>query len=196
MSWHQEEPETSLEMAKKAGLTVTSKVIDVGGGTSRFVDSLLSEGVIDITVLDLSRSALDMTRQRLGDQGEKVTWVASNITDWAPTSQYDLWHDRAVFHFLVDESDRSAYLRNLSTSLRFGGHAIIATFALDGPEKCSGLPVVRYSPESLSETLGSGFGLRAQRQVRHFTPWGSPQSFQFSFFEKLPNKTTDCATAE
>ncbi|MEP3048988.1 MAG: class I SAM-dependent methyltransferase [Roseibium sp.] len=185
MSWHQEEPETSLEMAKKAGLTVTSKVIDVGGGTSRFVDSLLSEGVIDITVLDLSRSALDMARQRLGDQGEKVTWVASNITDWVPTSQYDLWHDRAVFHFLVDESDRSAYLRNLSTSLRFGGHAIIATFELDGPEKCSGLPVVQYSPESLSETLGSGFGLRAQRQVRHFTPWGSPQSFQFSLFEKV-----------
>lgn len=185
LSWHQDNPAISLELAEFAGVTSTSSVIDIGGGTSRFIDCLIERGLRDLSVLDLSQVALDVARQRLGKRGEMVNWIVSDITVWSPTSDYDLWHDRAVLHFLVDPEDRAAYLDRLSRCVRPGGHAIIATFALDGPETCSGLPVVRYSPRSLADTLGHGFALVTQRVGLHHTPSGRPQSFQFSLFRKV-----------
>ena len=184
LSWYQDHPSISLELAEIAGVTSTSSVIDIGAGTSRFVDCLIEKGLQDVSVLDLSQVALDVARKRLGKRAEVVEWIASNITDWFPTRDYDLWHDRAVFHFLVDPTDRAAYVDRLTRCVRPGGHAIIATFALDGPLTCSGLPVVRYSPESLAETLGGEFSLLTQRFCQHHTPSGKSQSFQFSLFKK------------
>ena len=184
LSWHQNMPAVSLELIELAGVCPTSAVIDIGGGTSRLAACLIERGVTDVTVLDLSRTALDKNKRRLGAAGKTVNWVAADITIWEPHRQYDVWHDRAVFHFLVKPRDRSAYLDRLAGCLKPGGHAVIATFALDGPEKCSGLPVARYSPDSLSRTLGDGYERLAHRFQLHETPWGSQQSFQYSLFRK------------
>ncbi|MAQ37124.1 SAM-dependent methyltransferase [Thioclava sediminum] len=185
LSWHQDAPEISLELAERAGVTPDTRVIDVGAGTSRVVDGLIARGLRDISVLDLSQTALDAQRARLGPRGADVEWIVADITRWSPQRVYDLWHDRAVFHFLVDPSDRDAYVTRLSRALRIGGHAIIATFAPDGPETCSGLPVRRYSPEALGGVLGPDFELVAKRFQKHTTPSGNLQSFQFSLFRKL-----------
>lgn len=184
LSWHQDDPACSLDLAAEAGLTPGQSVIDIGGGTSRFTDGLLGQGLRDLTVLDLSEAALDRLRLRLGPRGQDVAWIAADITTWEPERVYDLWHDRAVFHFLVAPRDRAAYLGRLSRALRPGGHAIIATFAPDGPETCSGLPVERYSPRSLAQTLGPDYRLLTHRLERHRTPAGAVQSFQFSLFRK------------
>ncbi|MCA0928841.1 class I SAM-dependent methyltransferase [Ruegeria profundi] len=184
LSWHQDDPSISLELMKGAGLTPQSSVIDIGAGTSRVVDRLLAFGLRDITALDLSRSALVKAQGRLGERGEIVRWIAADVTRWETSRTFDFWHDRAVFHFLVDPVDRESYLKRLSRSLGTEGHAVIATFALDGPEKCSGLDVRRYSPESLSDELGSSFDLVTHRFHIHHTPWGRPQSFQYSLFRK------------
>lgn len=184
LSWHQDAPSISFELMQKAGLTAASSVIDIGGGTSRLVDGLLALGVSDITVLDLSEKALTAAQRRLGMQSSKVNWIAADVTSWHAAREYDFWHDRAVFHFLTDPVERDAYISLLSNSIPPYGHAIIAAFALDGPQKCSGLAVARYSPESLSETLGEGFSLLAHRAYLHHTPWGSEQSFQYSLFRK------------
>jgi len=141
--------------------------------------------LIKTDTLDLSESALAAARVRLGARENSVKWIAADITRWEPTQTYDIWHDRAVFHFLVKPDDRDAYIQRVSRSVIPGGHAIIATFALDGPEKCSGLPVARYSPSSLAETLGSVFSLMTDQFHLHHTPWGSQQSFQYSLFRKL-----------
>lgn len=184
LSWHQSDPSVSVEFMEKAGLTAASSVIDIGAGTSRVVDALVSRGLTDLTVLDVSQAALDATRSRLGQDGNTVTWIAGDITLWRPMRTYDVWHDRAVFHFLVDPEDKAAYIERLSSGLATGGHAIIATFAPDGPQTCSGLPVARYSPEVLAQTLGEEFALIDQRFQSHTTPWGQPQSFQYSLFQR------------
>lgn len=185
LSWHQDVPTVSLELAELAGLTADWSVVDIGGGTSRFVECMAGLGVDDLTVVDLSRTALDANRKSLGAHGASVKWVATDVTTWDPGRQFDLWHDRAVFHFLVEPEDRHAYIDRLLRSLKHGAFAIIGTFAPDGPDKCSGLPVARYSPESLGATLGDHFDLIAQRSQIHRTPWGSSQSFQFSLFSKI-----------
>lgn len=184
LSWHQDAPAISLAMMQQAGITPDTSVIDIGGGTSRIVDSLLEMGLRDISVLDLSETALTAAQQRLGARAAAVTWVAADITSWQPGRQFDIWHDRAVFHFLTDPADREAYIATLTDSLCPGGHAIIASFALDGPERCSGLPVQRYAPQTLAATLGTRFELLAHQSHLHHTPWGTPQSFQFSLFRK------------
>ena len=180
LSWHQDDPSLSLELCDLAGVDKGSSVVDIGGGTSRFAERLIEKGLSDVSVLDVSEAALDRSRRQLGPVGERIVWIAADVTTWSPDRSYDLWHDRAVFHFLVDAGDRTAYRERLYRCLRPGGHAIIATFALDGPEKCSGLPVVRYDPEGLSEVLGDRFTLVTHRRHTHITPWGTPQSFQFS----------------
>lgn len=184
LSWHQDDPGVSLELIAMTGLTSVSSVIDIGGGTSRLASALLAMGLNDVTVLDLSQVALDAARDRLGQAGETVTWISADITSWVPDRPYDLWHDRAVFHFLVDRSERAAYLKNLERGVGIGGHAIIATFAPDGPETCSGLPVARYSPGDLAELLEENFELVAERHPLHHTPSGKSQSFQFSLFRR------------
>lgn len=185
LSWHQDDPSVSLELAALAGVSSSSSVIDIGGGRSRFAACLSAKGFTDISVLDISPVALEKARRAFGDTGASINFLAADVTTWTPASTFDLWHDRAVFHFMVTSEDQTAYIDRMTKAIKTGGHAIIGTFALDGPEKCSGLPVVRYSPQSLSERLGGEFTRVAARQIKHETPWGSVQSFQFSLFRKV-----------
>jgi SAM-dependent methyltransferase len=184
VSWFQESPAPSIELIAQVDATHAGAIIDVGGGSSRLVDHLIDRGFEDVTVLDLSEAALEATKGRLRDRAAQVHWIAADATVWEPLKAYDVWHDRATFHFLTEERDRAAYVARLGRALKVGGYAIIATFALDGPERCSGLPVVRYDATSLGETLGSAFQLIETRRHAHATPWGSNQSFQFSVFRR------------
>jgi SAM-dependent methyltransferase len=184
VSWFQDSPQPSLALIARVGATPASAIIDVGGGASRLVDALLSRGFAHLTVLDLSEAALEKARARLGDDAAKVRWIAADITTWQPDTAYDLWHDRAAFHFLTGPEAQRAYVERLKLALRAGGHAIIATFAPDGPEKCSGLPVARHSAETIGALLGPEFALVDARRHDHMTPWGSVQKFQFSVFER------------
>jgi SAM-dependent methyltransferase len=145
---------------------------------------LVDEGYEALTVLDLSESALAAARTRLGQAAAEVTWVVADVVGWKPLQHHDVWHDRATFHFLTDEADRAAYIACLREALRPGGYAVIATFALDGPERCSGLPVVRYDAARLGEALGDDFSLVETRRHDHHTPMGSTQRFQFSVFRR------------
>ena len=186
VSWFQERPEISLEFIAATGAGPNSAIVDIGGGASRLVDALLDDGYRKLTVLDLSKAALAASRERLGLRGDTVTWVAADVTTWRPSEHYDVWHDRAAFHFLTDEKDRHAYVLRLEQALRDGGEAIIGTFALNGPERCSGLPVMRYDSSGLTTVLGPKFRLLASREEEHRTPWGASQLFQFSRFSFSP----------
>ncbi|MDQ8732608.1 class I SAM-dependent methyltransferase [Bradyrhizobium sp. LHD-71] len=180
VSWFQENPAISMELILATGATRASSIVDIGGGASRLVDSLLQAGFRAITVLDLSEAALAAARARLGGRAAEVEWITSDVTRWKPSRQHDVWHDRAALHFLTDADDRAAYVACLKSALRVGGQAIIGTFAPDGPEKCSGLLVQRYDATGLQQTLGEDFRLAEQRREIHTTPWGSAQSFQFA----------------
>ncbi|OYW99942.1 MAG: SAM-dependent methyltransferase [Rhizobiales bacterium 32-66-8] len=184
VSWTENDPALSLDLLNAAGLNPAHALIDVGGGASRLVDRLAQRQQGNITVLDLSAAALERARARLG-AAENIAWIVADITAWQPSRHYDFWHDRAVFHFLTDPADRRAYLAALSAALPSGGVAVFGTFALDGPEKCSGLPVMRYDAAGLAAVLGAGFTLLAERRHDHTTPWGATQHFQFSTFRKL-----------
>lgn len=184
VSWFQKQPEPSLELVALTGARPDEPLIDIGGGASRLVDALLKRGHTDVTVLDLSAAALETARARLGDKAGGVTWIAADATEWTPDRRYAVWHDRAAFHFLTDPADRARYVERLKAALRPGGHAIIGTFAPDGPEKCSGLPVMRHDAESLAAEVGDGFELVDTRHHVHRTPWGSEQRFQFSTFRR------------
>jgi SAM-dependent methyltransferase len=186
VSWFQESPALSLELIDKVGATAASSIIDIGGGASRLVDRLIDRGFDDITVLDLADAALRAAMARLGERADQVRWIAADATIWEPEKAYDIWHDRAAFHFLTEKRDRAAYIERVWRGVKIGGHAIIATFALDGPEKCSGLPVMRYDSQSLGQTLGQAFQLVDTRRHVHVTPWKSDQSFQFSVFRRCP----------
>ena len=185
VSWFEDVPAVSLELIRQADAGPASSVIDIGGGASRLADALLREGVGRITVLDISPAALDAAKARLGATADDIEWIAADVTEWKPERRYDIWHDRAAFHFLTEADARAAYVERLHTALKPGGHAVIATFALDGPERCSGLPVMRYDPAGLAEVLGPSFELVDQRRNVHTTPWGSPQSFQFSLLRRV-----------
>ena len=184
VSWTQFDPQPSLELIEKYAGDRDASIVDIGGGASRLVDALLANGFTAITVLDLAEAALQSSKSRLGVQAEAVQWIRADITKWQPPQPFDVWHDRAAFHFLIDAKDRTSYLECLRSGVRPGGHAVIATFALDGPERCSGLPVQRYDPESLSRTIGSAFDLVEHRAHRHLTPWEATQSFQFSVLRR------------
>jgi 2-polyprenyl-3-methyl-5-hydroxy-6-metoxy-1,4-benzoquinol methylase len=185
VSWFQENPALSLELLELIGTTPTSSVIDIGGGASRLVDGLIHRAYLDVTVLDLSEAALDAAKLRLGDTADRAGWIVADVTTWQPQRAYDVWHDRAAFHFLTEESERAAYVTRLASGVKPGGHVIIATFALNGPEKCSGLPVIRYSPETLGRMLGPTFQLVETREQTHSTPWKSEQYFQASVFRHI-----------
>lgn len=184
VSWFQTEPAVSLELIHGASVAKDDAVVDVGAGASRLMDRLLAEGYTDLTALDIAAAALQKTRERLGKAAEQVNWVAADVTRWQPRKPYGLWHDRAVFHFLTEAADRAAYRRTLESALKPQGIAIIASFAPDGPERCSGLPVQRYSPASLAAELGAGFRLLTQRSESHSTPAGKLQQFQYSVFRR------------
>lgn len=182
VSWFETLPEVSLAMLAAAGLNRDSCVIDVGGGDSRLVDALTETGLDCVAVLDVSGAALDRAKGRLGEKAANITWIESDVTaDWS-LKPMDIWHDRAVFHFLTAADDRAKYVAQMREVLKIGGTAIVATFDVTGPEKCSGLPVQRYSAESLSQELGSDFHLVESVAHLHPTPWGTTQPFSYSRF--------------
>lgn len=185
VSWYQEVPEPSLRALSRLKISPTSSLIDVGGGASNLVDALLEQGWQDITVLDLAAPALEAAKGRLGTLSEKVHWEVADVTDWRPLRQFDVWHDRAVFHFLTESPQREAYRRSLLTGLAPAGLVIMATFALDGPERCSGLPVQRYDAVSLTEEMGDALLLIDGWREDHVTPWGAKQSFNWCAFRRV-----------
>ncbi|WP_454642313.1 class I SAM-dependent methyltransferase [Bradyrhizobium liaoningense] len=184
VSWFQDSPTISLEMIRAANPDHGAAIIDIGGGASRLVDALLQDGYRDVAVLDLSANALDAAKRRIGKTGSIVDWIVADATTWQPARTYDVWHDRAAFHFLTDPRDRAAYVERLRAALSPGGQVIIGTFAPDGPEKCSGLPVQRHDSASLAAELGREFELVETRSETHHTPWQSTQAFQFSRFTR------------
>lgn len=176
VSWFEDHPTTSLELLAALGVTPAQSVIDVGGGTATLVDELLAAGHRDLTVLDLSAVAIDTARARVGDRDE-VTWIEADVLKWEPTRQWDVWHDRAALHFLVDDAARDTYRNRMGSALAGHGRFVIATFAEDGPERCSGLPVRRYTPDALAALLGAGFEVQLHRREAHVTPSGAVQQF-------------------
>lgn len=185
VSWFQPHAEKSLEIIQATGQNKHAALIDVGGGASTLVDDLLNLGYDNLSVLDLSAAALKVAQDRLGAKAATVNWLVGDITTVSlPANAYDIWHDRAVFHFLTEEADRRAYVAQVMRSVRPNGHIIIATFAEDGPEKCSGLPVMRYSPEALHQEFGRGFQLVSQDKETHHTPFGTDQQFIYCYCRK------------
>lgn len=180
VSWFRPHLEVSLTLIEQATPGTGSAVIDVGGGEATLVDDLLARGYSDVTVLDISPAAIDVAKGRLGPSGASVHWVTGDITDVElEPARYDVWHDRAVFHFLTGADDRAAYVGQVARAVRVGGHVIVATFGLDGPEKCSGLDVVRYDAENLHGEFGPKFRLLDSVAEVHETPWGTPQQFMY-----------------
>jgi ubiquinone/menaquinone biosynthesis C-methylase UbiE len=172
VSWYQEHAQYSLRLIQNTGAQKTDQIIDIGGGASTLVDDLLTAGFQHVSVLDVSGTALQLARQRLGARAAHVNWIEADITQASLTYQtYDVWHDRAVFHFLTQSSDRQHYIEAVQRSVRRGGHVIIATSAPDGPDHCSGLETMRYSPESLHGEFGRGFKLVDSTYETHHTPF-------------------------
>ncbi len=185
VSWYQPHLVKSLEMIAKTGVTRDSRIIDVGGGDSTLVDDLIQRGFTKLTVLDIASSAIDRAMRRLGEAGSHITWKEGDILlTPLPDQHYHLWHDRAVFHFLVDEGARRGYVSRATNAIKPGGHMIIATFASDGPDRCSGLPTMRYSPESLAREFGQQFTLVESRTEAHRTPAGKEQKFVYCWFRR------------
>jgi trans-aconitate methyltransferase len=185
VSWFQESAQPSLALIEEFAAP-NAAVIDIGGGSSRLADGLLDLGFRDVTILDLSSAALAQAKARIGSRAQRIRCIVANITTWEPTQAYDVWHDRATFHFLVAKAGQAAYLDRLTRALKPGGVAIIATFAPDGPKQCSGLPVMRYDDDTLSRTFGPSFRLLSARRHEHVTPSGATQTFQFCAFRRLP----------
>jgi methyltransferase family protein len=181
VSWYQPHSDRSLAYVTGAA-DKAAPIIDIGGGASTLVDDLLSRGYSDVTVLDVAETALAKSKARLGPQASKVSWIAADITRWRPPRRYQVWHDRAVFHFLTTSDQQAAYIAALKAGTRPGATAIMATFALDGPERCSGLPVQRYSPQTLAARLGPPFVLTAEAREVHTTPSGAEQPFSYAVF--------------
>ncbi|MBX9845874.1 MAG: class I SAM-dependent methyltransferase [Xanthobacteraceae bacterium] len=184
VSWFQETPEISLDLIRATGAGKGVSIVDIGGGASRLADALLEEGYRSITVLDLSDQALATSRARLGARAAQVSWIVADVTAWQPAGSFDVWHDRAAFHFLTEPQDRLTYGECVRKAVRPGGHVIIGTFALDGPERCSGLPVVRHDATTIGNVLGRSFRLAESRRHEHKTPGGAIQRFQFSRFRR------------
>lgn len=176
VSWYQTDPQMSLRLVAAAGAHPDTSIIDIGAGASVLADRLLDQGLHDITVLDIAETALAAARTRLGDRATAVTWITGDLLSWKPDRRYDIWHDRAVFHFLTGPADRDRYRRTLSAALAGHGHLVIGTFAEDGPVSCSGLPVARYSSEQLAAEFPEFDVVDAARE-EHQTPWAAVQPF-------------------
>lgn len=186
VSWFQAHARQSVQLIAQTGVAKDASIIDVGGGASTLVDDLLAEGYRHVTVLDLSEAALEASRSRLGARALGVTWLAGDITKVElPERAYDVWHDRAVFHFLTTREEREAYVQAVLRAVKPGGHVIVATFAEDGPEKCSGLPVMRYSADGLHAEFGAPFALLQQEREEHHTPLGTVQKFIYCLCRKV-----------
>ena len=185
VSWYQIEPAVSLELISSTGVGYADKIIDVGSGSSVLVDKLLNQGFHNLVVLDISSKALEYAKERLGSRVEMVKWIVADVTDFKFLEKYKLWHDRAVFHFLTDKSERKKYVQNMDKALHPGGHVIIASFSINGPLKCSGLDVERYSSEKMERELGGSFEFVKSVDEVHMTPAGKEQKFTYFYFKKI-----------
>lgn len=186
VSWFQPHPSLSVGLIRRTGLQPTDPIIDVGGGTSTLVDHLLADGFRAITVLDISARALQLARQRLGPRANDVTWLEADVTEVKlPPQAFAIWHDRAVFHFLTQLADRQRYIARVQQAVRPGGFVIVATFAADGPNRCSGLEVVRYDPASLHSEFGHEFELVDSAPEAHHTPSGTEQRFMYCYCRRI-----------
>lgn len=183
LSWTQSVPQTSLNFIHSFDLAKTDKIIDIGGGDSLLVDYLLQEGFTNITVLDISETALAKVKTRLGDKSKQVTWIVCDITDFKPDETYALWHDRAAFHFLTQENQIAHYLNIVSTAV--SNYIVMGTFSKKGPEKCSGLPIKQYSELQLQNQFNKYFKKVKCLTEDHVTPFGTTQNFLFCSFKKL-----------
>lgn len=185
LGWFKPHLQTSVDWIRSLELSTDAAIIDIGVGASTLVDDLLQQGYESVTVLDISNSALSLLRERLGDDAKRVNWLEADITATElPTGYFDLWHDRAVFHFLADDDQKQRYQQNLVNSLKPGGHIIIGTFAPEAPPKCSGLPVQRYDHELLARTLGDDFELLRHHKEMHVTPGGVEQMYLYCDFRR------------
>ena len=182
VSWYRPHLDVSLGLIEGAAPDRGSAIIDVGGGEATLVDDLVARGYGDVTVLDISQVAIEVAKARMGPAAAPVRWITGDITQVElEAARYDLWHDRAVFHFLTKADDRAAYVRQVARAVRPGGHVIVATFGPEGPEKCSGMDVVRYDAGSLHGEFGAKFRLLDSVTELHETPWGTPQQFMYCF---------------
>lgn len=182
VSWYRPHLETSIALIERSVNNRSASIIDVGGGESTLVDDLLAKGFQALSVLDVSRAAIAATKKRLGPRADRVHWLVADINQTAlPPAAYDVWHDRAVFHFLTEPEQRAAYVRQVARSVKPGGHVIVGTFGPEGPTKCSGLDVLRYDAESLHHEFGSRFRLVESSQELHETPFGTTQQFLYCY---------------
>ena len=186
VSWYQQDPALSLQLIRNTGLALDAPIIDVGGGASTLVDMLCDEAYTRVGVLDVSASALAHARDRLRDKAFGVEWYEADVTGFIPPHRFALWHDRAVFHFLTNKADRDRYLGVLKQTLEPGGHLVMMTFAIDGPLKCSGLDIVQYDVNKLTQTLGPGYSLLETGYEVHMTPAGKQQKFAYFRFMARP----------
>ena len=185
VSWYQEHAQLSLQYIRNTGIPKTGHIIDIGGGASTLVDDLIEDGFQHISILDISGAALQLARQRIGERAHHVNWMEADITQADLSHQaYDVWHDRAVFHFLTQPKDRQCYIERVRYAVRPGGHVIVATFAADGPDHCSGLEVARYDSESLHGEFGEDFELVNSSPETHYTPFGTEQKFIYCYCRK------------
>lgn len=182
VSWTQEVPKTSLDFIHSFGLTKTAKIIDIGGGDSKLADYLLDEGFVNITVLDISGKALDKAKKRLGNKADKINWIVTDITEFQPDTTFDVWHDRATFHFLTTSDQVAKYMDTARKSVN--GFLTIGTFSNNGPEKCSGLSIKQYSEETLTTELKNGFDKLHCVTEDHTTPFDTTQNFLFCSFKR------------
>lgn len=190
VSWFQEHAESSLRLIQATGVARDAPIIDVGGGASTLVDDLLTSGYTDLTVLDLSAAALQATQARLGPRANQVTWIEADVSSAElPDQGYEVWHDRAVFHFLTEPQERQDYVAKVLHSVKPGGHVIVATFAEDGPTQCSGLPVMRYSADELHAQFGQPFLLQQHTKESHHTPFGTVQQFTYCYCRRAATAT-------
>ena len=184
LTWFQRHPATSLRLIEAAASGHSSAVVDVGSGTSALVDDLLARGFTDITLVDVSRRALEKVCDRLGDEARGVSVVNQDVLTWVPERRYDVWHDRAVFHFLTERADRKRYIEVVADAIRSGGTLVLGTFAEDGPTSCSGLPVCRYSADDLADTFAPSFVMVGHEREEHLTPSGTTQSFTWVVLQR------------
>ncbi len=187
VGWYEPDPVVSRRLVAEAVRGGAQSVLDVGGGASSLVDHLLDLDIPRIAVLDVSDAGMDVSRRRLGSRASRVEWIVGDVTSVSDVGQFDIWHDRAVFHFLVEPEDRAAYVRLAQRTLGHGGTLFVATFAPDGPERCSGLPVCRYDGDLLAQTLGPAFRLDATERYTHTTPGGVAQAFVYAAFARVGN---------
>ena len=184
VSWYEPMPQVSLDAIKSCGISKDAAIIDIGGGDSFLAEFLVSLGYSDITVLDISSKAIDRAKQRMCEKAEEVNWIVADASSFEPGRQYDLWHDRAAFHFLTGEEDKKKYLDRVYKAVKPGGYVVMGTFSDQGPEKCSGLQVQRYSVSEMCKLFEKDFNMLSGKNVDHQTPSGGTQNFTFCCFQK------------